>query len=499
MKNIHRSLAVLAVSTSFVAASAIAQTQQQQPQTQPQTQAQQNQQMQGQQAGSQAQQSQQNAVAASSLTNQPIYNPQGQPLGRIAGVVVDPNGQHFLVISMNDNYGGQDSAVPASNVIRQNDNFYLMQMSDADLRNLPAYRDGQNGMETTQANTRVALGSLQQQGQQQTQQQAQQGQGSNIVVQQRPPAITVDPVVPQVTVQQPTPQVDVTQPQPEIIVRQAPPTITVDMPQPEVIVRMPEPDVNVSMAQPQVQVRVPEPQVRVAESPEPQVQFSPADQAQVSVQQPQKEAQVNVQRAQPQIRIERTGEPRVVFNQAQGEPRVRFEQMTGQPNQQRTENTTVGQGNLDANDLQTQQNVAGSTGSANQTGSSPVIADTESTASINPPSTDQQTDFVTPDTTQAGRALPVAASDLRGMEVYNRRGNSLGEVQQVLIDRNDQPHLVVEYGGFLGIGEQQVVLPIDRFAMQGEDRLVIPRHDGRRASCPAGMEPEHGRIYSSRE
>ena len=58
------------------------------------------------------------------------------------------------------------------------------------------------------------------------------------------------------------------------------------------------------------------------------------------------------------------------------------------------------------------------------------------------------------------------------MTVYNARGNQLGEVEDVLIGPNNQTYLVVGYGGFLGIGERKVVLPLDRFQLQN-DRLIV--------------------------
>jgi hypothetical protein len=46
-------------------------------------------------------------------------------------------------------------------------------------------------------------------------------------------------------------------------------------------------------------------------------------------------------------------------------------------------------------------------------------------------------------------------------------------VDDVLIGPNNQTHLVIAYGGFLGLGERKVLLPLDRFQVQN-NRLVIP-------------------------
>jgi uncharacterized protein YrrD len=444
MKHIHKSLAALAVSTSLVTGFAYAQAEQQQVPQQPANQA-----------------SQQGQVTAESITNQPVYSRTGAEAGRVAGVAVSQNGEHFVVITLNQNYGNREAAVPANNISQQNGRLVFVQLTDAQLRELPAYQAGQSGMQTAEANTPVTLGSGQANG-----------AGANIVVQQQAPTVTVEPAQPQVTVQQPAPQVSVNQPQPEILVRQPPPTITVDMPQPEVIVRMPEPDVSVSMAQPQVQVQVPRPQVQVAQPEQPQVQLAPSGQANVQVQPPQQQAQVNVQRAQPQVRVERVGEPRVVFNQAQGQPQIRFERM-GEANVNTGNTSPTAQPNAGA-DNTTQTAASGSTNEtldpATRQGVSNSDVVTDTTASTTPTDADQQATGTAP----AGRLLPIQASELRGRDVYNRAGNELGEVSDILIDNNNQVHLVVAYGGFLGIGERQVVLPIDRFAVQGNDRLIIP-------------------------
>jgi hypothetical protein len=87
----------------------------------------------------------------------------------------------------------------------------------------------------------------------------------------------------------------------------------------------------------------------------------------------------------------------------------------------------------------------------------------------------------------------VTAARLQNMEVDNARGNNLGTVDQVLTD-GKQLHVVVSYGGFLGIGERQVTLPLERFQLQG-DRLVVPgMTDDQLRALPqhrqhAGMRP----------
>lgn len=280
--------------------------------------------------------------------------------------------------------------------------------------------------------------------------------GTNIQVQQAAPTIRVDQASPQISVQQAQPQVTVRQPQPEILVRQPAPRITVDIPQPEITVRMPQPEVNVAQAQPQVEVRQPQPNVQVTQPAQPQVQVTPA-QPNVVQQNATGPANVTVQPAEGQanVRYERA-EPQVTVNQAQGQPTIRMEQ-AGQP--------AAGDANRTAMAPATPPAATATQPAA--TATQPAATGTQPAATGNRPATTG-----TVATAGAGAARQFSVTQLEDMNVYNARGNQLGEVEDVLIGPNNQTHLVVSYGGFLGLGERQVVMPLDRFQLQN-DRLVV--------------------------
>src|SRR5215213_8263318 len=249
------------------------------------------------------------------------------------------------------------------------------------------------------------------------------GQPTNVTVQQQAPSIQVEQASPQITVQQAQPNVTVRQPNPEILVRQPAPTVTVNIPQPEIIVRMPQPEVNVAQAQPQVDVRQAQPNVQVTQPAQPQVQVTPA---------------------QPQVAVQQQGtQPNVQVQQAEGQPNVRIERAEGQP-------------------------AAGDTAAQNRANltQQPATTQTQTAATSTQPAT---TGTVAAGT---GAARQFSVNQLEDMKVYNARGNQLGEVEDVLIGPNNQTYLVVGYGGFLGLGERQVVLPLDRFQLQN-DRLVV--------------------------
>ena len=63
---------------------------------------------------------------------------------------------------------------------------------------------------------------------------------------------------------------------------------------------------------------------------------------------------------------------------------------------------------------------------------------------------------------------------LDDMDVYNAKGKKLGEVDRVVMSQKDSKrYVVVSHGGFLGLGEDKVAFPLERFSVKGNDRLVI--------------------------
>jgi sporulation protein YlmC with PRC-barrel domain len=251
-------------------------------------------------------------------------------------------------------------------------------------------------------------------------------------------------------VRQPEPTVNVGQPAPEILVQQPPPTIRVELPQPHITVRMAKPDVNVVMAQPQVQVQQPKPRVQLAQpqgAPAVQVQ---REQPQVRVQRAQEQAQVQVQvqQGQPVVKYERTGEPKVIYQQAPGQPVVRIERATQEPEAQAQTGSTA----------PAAAQRRGMTTQERQRAEQRLIVEDANAVSAN---------------LANARTRPMAVRELDDLDVYNARGEKLGEVNRVVLDpRTNHEYVVVEHGGFLGIGEDRVAFPLERFWMRG-DHLVL--------------------------
>ncbi|MFC7478151.1 PRC-barrel domain-containing protein [Dankookia sp. GCM10030260] len=201
----------------------------------------------------------------------------------------------------------------------------------------------------------------------------------------------------------------------------------------QIAVQQRAPQVTVQQPAPQITVQQPQPQVTIQQPP-----------PQVTVQQPQ--PQVTVQQAQPQVNIERQGQPQV------------------QVQQQEQRQATSGQ----------------STGASTMT------------APVQPGGNTQQA------AAAAGVAgLPLArVQSLVGTNVVGADGKDAGEIQNLLIDGSGQVRAaVVEWGGFLGMGERSAAVPIDRIqlgaATGDNDRAQLkmakgeleklPRYDSSRA------------------
>jgi hypothetical protein len=64
--------------------------------------------------------------------------------------------------------------------------------------------------------------------------------------------------------------------------------------------------------------------------------------------------------------------------------------------------------------------------------------------------------------------------DVVGMDVVNQGGTKIGKVSDLVANRQDSSlHAVVSVGGFLGIGDTEISMPLNQMAWS-EDQLVAP-------------------------
>lgn len=225
----------------------------------------------------------------------------------------------------------------------------------------------------------------------------------------------------------------------QVVVQQPAATLQLTQPPPQVRVEQPQPEITVVVPQPEIIVRQPPPQVTVR-MPEPQV----------AVQQGQ--PQVQVQQAQPTVRVQ----------PAEGQPTIRYEQ-TGEPV------------------IRTERQAQ------------PLAGDAQTGASAQPAQPAQSGGAQ-----QAAGMSLARVSNLVGSNVVGANGRDAGEVQNLLIDQQGQVRAaVVEWGGFLGIGSRQAVVPIEqlRFGAEGERvRMDLTREQLERLPrYDSGRVTEYGR------
>lgn len=358
---------------------------------------------------------------------------------------------------------------------------------------------------------------------------------AEVQVEQREPQVAVNPGQPRVTVNQAEPvvrvqtqppKITIDMPKPEILVEMPDPNVDVAMRQPRVTVNQPEPQVSVEQGQPRVEMGQQQTaedsdqaQVNVQQQDQTTVQVDKADQARVQVEDVRPQVRYNT--AEPRIEVEEAGEPQIAFNQP-GEANVRFRQMTAEETQaaaeerrdavagyradarepevgERTEAAdqgaeqqataeqsqaavTQGRQQDDAQTATTDQEQAATQAPAadtGQAGDQDVAQETgQETGDDLAQTTGQDTGFsvVNPqeraDTAdQAAATETVLVSRLRDMAVLGATGDTIGDVDEILL-RNGETYLIVGAGGFLGLGQKDVALPLSDMTIRG-DTLVM--------------------------
>jgi sporulation protein YlmC with PRC-barrel domain len=104
--------------------------------------------------------------------------------------------------------------------------------------------------------------------------------------------------------------------------------------------------------------------------------------------------------------------------------------------------------------------------------------------------------------TEGQQQLPethMLGSDLIGASVTNTNGDSIGKTSDVLVDKDTKTvdAVVIDVGGFLGIGSKSVAIPLDKLtigarpdegvktAMTKDQLKALPSFEGRKAPEPA--------------
>ena len=319
-----------------------------------------------------------------------------------------------------------------------------------------------------------------------------------VTVNQAQPQVTVEQPTPEITVQVAPPTVNVEQQAPVITVEQQEPVVTVRIPEPVVTIRLAEPEVQVSQADPNVQVETPQPVVRYVR-PEPQIRVEQAE-AQVQVSQAEPQVQINrtqaadvqIEQADAEVTVEETGE--AVVNVTEAEPQVQVEQAEGADVQVETAEPQIeveetGEPQVAIVDAEVvDREVDPEAVSALETEGYIVTADMEETE-------EQRATRVG----AYGQYADMTVTDLVGTNVLAADGEDVGEVDNIAV-MGDRLMAVVGIGGFLGLGEHDVALPLDRFTMEGDNLVVTGLSSDRFEALPQYDEasaeylPTDGRL-----
>jgi hypothetical protein len=287
-------------------------------------------------------------------------------------------------------------------------------------------------------------------------------QGGQVVVEQRD--ATVNVVVPEpdvevtqgqpvVTVQQPQPQITVVVPEPTVRVRQQAPIITVEQAQPQITVVIPEPVVTVAVPNPEVDVATGEPIIDL-DQPEPIVRFIRPE-PKITIQ----EAQPRVEFQQNEAQVNVTGSTGPKVNVTQEEARIDVRQGADANVAVTTEDpevNVIGGGEADVRIEQMQARV--------------VMEDFKADASGNMEDEDRLR------YRESVALLPIfeqRVGDLVGRNVATESGEDVGNIDYIGV-RGQTLVAIIGVGGFLGIGENNVAVPVEKLIMRRTE-LVVPQ------------------------
>ncbi|WP_185802637.1 PRC-barrel domain-containing protein [Pontivivens nitratireducens] len=328
--------------------------------------------------------------------------------------------------------------------------------------------------------------------------------GADISVNDTPTSVTVDQQAADILVRQSAPRISVAMPTPTITIEQEAPEIIVTMPRPGVNIYDAEPTVEVIMAEPTIRVTQQEPQLDVnvqarfaeeGEEIDPDADYIQSrtemidsegntvdtdvvenfelTQAESTVRLTQGETdseQVTYNTAEPVVRFE-SAEPIVEF-QMDGEPTIDYQQLgearvTFREFNDGEEADEALSADLDM-DVTPDTDLPAETGLVTE-GEADLDMDSEANA-LDEESSRMlgRTDASQPTNSDM---FEVVVDDLYGMSVENLEGEDLGEFSRVVAN-NGRMYAIIEHGGFLGLGESEVALPLDRM-MLGDDRLIL--------------------------
>lgn len=243
----------------------------------------------------------------------------------------------------------------------------------------------------------------------------------------------------EVLVDQGSAEVDVKQPAPEVTVIDPEPKVMVETPKPEVVVQQPEPDVKIDQAKPEVDI-------------------STSGQAEVTV----KETETTATTTPSQ----------------------------GDASQQQAE------GDRDGPIEDTAEAAASATGEAVREAGQEIDQAADEAGQEIQQGAAEVTDG---DTTLGAAGGNQKWQELIGQTVMAQGGKEVGEISEVIVNDQGKTMLVIERGGFLGLGEKQYALDVEDIQVSDQG-VTIPMNADQVAELPEyegemqGMETQGGQT-----
>ena len=340
----------------------------------------------------------------------------------------------------------------------------------------------------------------------------------DVAIREQAGEIVVREAASTIRVEMPQPTITIERQAPEIIVTMPPPGVDVSSVRPQVEVRQADPNVRVSQTNPSVEL-----QLTQAENPEESEGIAVRDRASgeelaqgqtverqdaqvnvtsaepvVTYQEGEQQANVQIERAQPQIRYE-TSDPQVEFTSA-GEPQVEVVQ-TGEPTVTFREASAEGEQQQDTPAAGEEQDAAAAVAGEEpeqaaqmqegeeqpEAGDQPLPdAEIERAAEgeqQESPEADAELAVTEVEEEQPQEAVAggpmveregyemvsvdaVEVENLTGTNVYGVDDENVGNIADLIVsDTGEVQSVLVEVGGFLGIGGKQVEMSLDALTM----------------------------------
>jgi sporulation protein YlmC with PRC-barrel domain len=66
----------------------------------------------------------------------------------------------------------------------------------------------------------------------------------------------------------------------------------------------------------------------------------------------------------------------------------------------------------------------------------------------------------------------ISMEEVLGSTVVNSAGEEVAEIEDIVLDANQKYYAILSVGGFLGIGDKKVAIPLDQLQL-GEDQVYL--------------------------